>query len=189
MAKTTAKTNPDTIIEISVSEIFTKVFGTREAPNDAAAQDAAIQSLTLNEALGFCAYVGRRIQEFNDIFAKSAVNSNNAPVADFPDENALFAVKNKDNGELIGGVSVITETSTKYSTANAKNRTLVLDALDKAGVTSQYTKTTVELNNQKLLDDKNAGVLPASVSNLFSVSVTSKRKTSFQKLASETVED
>lgn len=188
MAKVT-KTNPDLIIDISVTAIFDKVFGTRDNPNDTAAQKAAIQSLSRDEAIGFCAYVGRRVQEFSDIFAQGASNTNNAPITDFPAENALFAVRNTDNGEMIGGVSVETETKTTYSTSSANNRILVLDALNKAGVTNQYTKTTIEVDNKKLSADKKSGVLPPSVADVFTENVSSKRVTKFQKLASETIKE
>lgn len=191
MAKTTktTKTNPDVIIDISVTDIFTKVFGTRNNPNDAAAQKAAIESLTRDEAIGFCAYVGRRVQEFSDIFARGAANTNNVPVTEYPTENVLFAVRNKDNGEMIGGISVETETNTTYSTASAPGRTKVLDALDKAGVTDKYTENVVKIDNKKLSADKKSGVLPPAVADVFKENVTSTRVTKFQKLASETIEE
>lgn len=188
MAKST-KTNPDLIIDISVTAIFDKVFGTRDNPNDAAAQKAAIQSLSRDEAVGFCAYVGRRVQEFSDIFAQGADNTNHTPVTDFPSESTLFAVRNTDNGEMIGGVSVETETKTTYSTSTPKGRTQVLDALDKAGVTNQYTKTTIEVDNKKLSADKKSGTLPPAVADVFEENVSTKRVTKFQKLASETIKE
>ena len=188
MAKAT-KTNPDIVIDISVTAIFDKVFGTRDNPNDAAAQKAAIQSLSRDEAVGFCAYVGRRVQEFSDIFAQGASNTNNTPITDFPSESTLFAVRNTDNGEMIGGVSVETETKTTYATSTPKGRTQVLDALDKAGVTGQYTKTTIEVDNKKLSADKKSGALPPSVADVFTENVSSKRGTKFQKLASETIKE
>lgn len=188
MAKN-AKTNPDLIIDVSITAIFDKVFGTRDNPNDAAAQKAAILSLSRDEAIGFCAYVGRRVQEFSDIFAQGASNTNNTPVTDFPAESTLFAVRNTDNGEMIGGVSVETETKTTYSTTNAKNREQVLDALDKAGVTNLYTKISTEVDNKKLAADKKSGTLPPAVAEVFSENVASKRVTKFQKLASETIEE
>lgn len=191
MAKTTknTKTNPDVIVDVSITAVFDKVFGTREKPNDAAAQKAAIQALSLDEAVAFCAYVGRRVQEFSDIFAQGADNTNHAPVTDFPKEETLFAVRNTDTGEMIGGVSVKTETKTTYSTANANGRQQVLDALDKAGITNQYTKTTIEVDNKKLAADKKSGVLSPSVADVFSENVSTKRVTTFQKLASETIEE
>lgn len=191
MAKTTknTKTNPDVIIDISVTDIFTKVFGTRDNPNDAAAQKAAIESLTRDEAIGFCAYVGRRVSEFSDIFAQGTSNTNNIPVTEYPTENSLFAVRNKDNGEMIGGISVVTESKTTYSTASVPGRTKVLDALDKAGVTDKYTKNTVEIDNKKLSADKKSGALPPSVADVFIENVSTTRVTKFQKLASETIEE
>lgn len=190
MAKTTlTKTNPDKLVEISISEIFTKVFGTRENPNDAAAQADAIKSLSLDEAIGFCAYIGRRIEEFSNIFAAAAANSNDAPTTAFPDENCLLAVKNKDNGEMIGGISVTTETKTTYSTSSAKGRLQVLGALKDAGLTDQYTKTTVEVDNKKLATAKENKTLPPAVSAVFTVTETPKRVTKFQKLATEQVEE
>ena len=82
-----------------------------------------------------------------------------------------------------------TETKTTYSTSNAKNRDQVLDALDKAGVTNQYTKTTIEVDNKKLSADKKSGALPPSVADVFTENVSSKRVTKFQKLASETIKE
>ena len=82
-----------------------------------------------------------------------------------------------------------TETKTTYSTSTPKGRTQVLDALDKAGVTGQYTKTTIEVDNKKLSADKKSGALPPAVADVFEENVSSKRVTKFQKLASETIKE
>jgi len=213
MAKTTiTKTNPDKEIVASINEIFTKFFGPKKDQDDEKKKDQndekkdqndekkndqnesskyakAIQSLSFDEKIALCAYVGRRMKEFNDLFSAIANDLNSVPTTNFPDENALFSVKNADTGEIIGGLSVRTETETTYSTASAKGRTQVLDALKAAGLTDKYTNTKVALDNKKLATDKENKTLPDSVSNVFSVKENSSRVTEFQKLATEQVEE
>ena len=214
MAKTTlTKTNPDKEIVASINEIFTKFFGPKkdqddekknnqndekkEDQNDKKKEDQnesskyakAIQELSFDEKIALCAYIGRRIKEFNDLFSAIANDLNAVPTTNFPDENALFSVKNTDTGEIIGGLSVRTETETTYSTASAKGRAQVLDALKAAGITDKYTNTKVVLDNKKLATDKENKILPDSVSNVFSVKENSSRVTEFQKLATEQVEE
>ena len=213
MAKSTiTKTNPDKEIVASINEIFTKFFGPKKDQDDEKKKDQndekkdqndekkndqnesskyakAIQSLSFDEKIALCAYVGRRMKEFNDLFSAIANDLNSVPTTNFPDENALFSVKNADTGEIIGGLSVRTETETTYSTASAKGRTQVLDALKAAGLTDKYTNTKVALDNKKLATDKENKTLPDSVSNVFSVKENSSRVTEFQKLATEQVEE
>lgn len=194
MAKTIIKTTPDKTVNISIKEIFAKLTAVQNSGEEKEEQNAAtkyakaIDSLTPDEKVALCAYVGRRIEEFQEIFNASANSLAAMPVSSFPEDNTLISVGNLDNGEMVGGLSVATETKNSYSTESAKGRSLVLEALKTEGVTDQYTNTVIKLNNEKIATAQTNGTLPAAVSNVFKRTETSKRVVKFQKLAIEKVE-
>ena len=194
MAKVITKTTPDKVVNISIKEVFAKLDAAQNTGEEAKGQGEvakyakAVESLSPDEKIALCTYIGRRIEEFQELFDASANSLAAMPVTAFPGDNALISVGDLDDGETVGGLSVATETKTVYSTRSEKGRSLVLEALKTEGITDQYTKTTTELNNEKIATAQANGTLPAAVSNVFKKTETSKRVVKFQKLATEKVE-
>ena len=176
-----AKTVPDTYIKTDFRQIFATVFGTEDAPNDAQTREEAIRSLPLEDQIGLAAYLGRRIQEFSDIFAVAARSISEQPPTAFADENCLISVSDDDTGETVGGISVASETTL---TTKKRIRNKLLEELTKANLQGQFTKTSVELQKDALLSAKADGTLPASIDSLLPEAICQKRTVKFKKLIS-----
>ena len=180
MAKKTIPQTPDQYVSADFEQLFDRVFGPSNAPHNAEEIKEAIGNLSVCDLVAFRAYLGYRENQFREVNALLSEQINAHDVSDFPQENTLFAVSDKDTSEPFGGVYVETVTDVSLSTSKAKVSTQVKDELKKVGLLNDdYTRTSVELKNQALFQAKKDGKLPASVSDLLTETVTTKRVSSY----------
>ena len=184
MPKNNKQPQPDAILSVDLKAVHAKVF----ASNDIEEQKNVIKELfkSQEELIGIAASLGNAIKNLSELFAVASEECSKLPVTSLPNENPLYAVKDKTTGKVIGGLSIVTENGRpKYSTDDASNRKLVLEALRNAGIINDYTTQPIELQNKKIAEAQAKGTLPASVSTLFTVTLSPKRSAKFSKLQEE----
>ena len=193
----------DTFLSFKPSELFAEVFGVTESlPTEAERAEARtkiIESLPLDKKKALCAYLLHRAAQYAAIADIAVKGINAADQGDFPSDNSLVTVYDKENGEDVGALHIYnqTTTTTKLSTENKKTRETVLAGLDKAiadgvlsaeqvygsadGKVKGMAKRTVDLQNDALYAAKEQGLLPTSISDLLvkSVATTESRVTTF----------
>ena len=187
--KNEIKTTPDYTISVDFRPILDKVFGTRDNPTTPEERAEAMHALSLDDQIALTAYLGRRIQEFTEICSLNLRDIEEHPENEFPDKDCLIGVVDKVTGEAVGGVLVQTQTSVVRSTTKKKVRDAVIDNLTAAGILSDYTRQTTEIQNDKLFEAKANGSLPQSVASLLTETEEKKRVASFQKLAAPQEEE
>lgn len=188
-AQNPVKNTPDYTTAVDFAPIFDKVFGSRENPTTPEERAEAIHALPLNDQIALTAYLGRRIQEFSDICSLVIQDIESRPETDFPNDDCLISIVDQTTSEVVGGVSVKTQVSVVRSTSKKKVRDAVIDNLTAAGILSDYTRQTTEIQNDKLFEAKANGSLPQSVASLLTETEEKKRVASFQKLAAPQEEE
>lgn len=197
-AKASIPTTPNLIVKANFKEMFAALFDKKGA-----LKKDVLSSMPADQIIAFHAFMSRAASQYSDLAAAAVPLINSIDPAAVGGDNALVGVYDEERKETIGAVWIRTETSVTKSTANAKNRSQVMVALEPAiGDISQvdnlseqinkdwvtahpqlgkYTKLSIELQNDALFRDKNTGLLDPSVSILLSEKVSTKRATSFQK--------
>ena len=180
MAKKTIPQTPDQYVSADFNQLFDRVFGPSDNPHNAEQIKEAIESLNVCDLVAFRAYLGYRENQFHEVNALLSAQINAHDTKEFPQENTLFAVSDKDSLESFGGVYVETVTDVSLSTSKAKVAAQVKDELKKAGLLNdEFTKTSIELKNQAVFQAKKDGKLPAAVADLLTETVTTKRVSSY----------
>lgn len=175
MPKKNQKLIPDAALSANFSELFDKVFGTSDEPNDEEEQKRIILSLRTYELIALGTYLG----QFKKASAAISEALSQAPSTDFPAENSLFTVIDEETGKSIGGLTVKTKKSFARSTQDKRVSERVKQALTENGLLATYTRQSVELNNDLLFKDNANGVLPQAVASLLIETEKTERTSSY----------
>jgi len=179
MAKKITQQAPDVFLSADFTELFNKVFGPNDHPNDAEQTREAISQLSTNELVAFRAYIGQREAQFHEVNSALDAALAQKDIAEFPSESTLFSVSDKETQEAVGGVRVETVVTTIRSTKNKSTAEKVKEALKTNGILDKYTKQSIELQNDVLFEAKDKGTLPSSVANLLTETDKSERVSSY----------
>lgn len=180
---------PDVTVNVSVPEVLSTIFGTYDNRLSFAETISSLEKLTVDELSAARAYLGEREATFKEINAKIDELLKSIDTSKFPNENTLISVYDTGTKKVIGGVSVETKVETTRSTKSKKNAEEVKKELAAAGLSAEYTRTSVELKNDALFEAKANNKLPASVANLLSETQQSKRSVSFLPTESLNLEE
>lgn len=179
MAQKKVQQAPDASLSANFSELFNKVFGPSDEPNNAEQMQEAIASLSTSEAIALRAYIGLREAQFHEINATLSASIASRDISQFPSESALFSVTDEETNEVVGGVLVETKVTTVRSTKDKRTAEKVKEALQANGLLGTYTKQSIELQNDTLFEANANGVLPQSVSSLLTETKKSERVSSY----------
>lgn len=184
MPKKNQKLIPDAALSANFSELFDKVFGTNDEPNDEEARKRTILSLRTNELIALGTYLGLGEKQFHEVNATISEALSRAPLTDFPAEDSLFTVMDEETGETVGGFAVETKKTCVRSTKDKRVSEKVKEALTQNGLLATYTRQSVELKNDLLFQDKENGVLPQAVASLLTETEKTERISSYVPIES-----